>query len=206
MKARAVLLRLLVRIEKKEFTMLTDRHAGRTGLAILAAGLALCSMAACRARGGEAGSVQPRPGADAEAAALVQQFGGRAPRPCPAIRHRPSDAEAAILAQCTMEGPFGTVETLLTDVRVHISGTRPFTAQDLNRRDIDNRAEVLTLTGYAKHWVCGEQAFAPGKNCTMDEMPDSAGACWKTSYGEYRCNFVNVGVGYHPFVPPPTSY
>jgi hypothetical protein len=113
-----------------------------------------------------------------------------------------------------MEGPFGTIETLLTDVQVHITGSRKFStntagkydAEDNNRQDIDNREMVYTLTGYAKQYVCGEQSFSPGKNCTMTEMPNSPGACWKTTYGEYRCNFVNVGVGYHPFLPPPTTY
>jgi hypothetical protein len=88
-----------------------------------------------------------------------------------------------------MEGPSGDAETLLTDVRVHI-----------------DRADALTLTGYAKQYSCGAQSFSPGKNCTMTGMPNSRGACWKTDYGEYRCNFANAGTGYHPFVPPPTAY
>ncbi len=79
-----------------------------------------------------------------------------APRPCPAITHKPSDAEAAILAQCTMEGPFGDTETLLTDVKAHIAGP-PFGVGTQNRfdgrmKDVD-RADVLTLTGYAKNYT-----------------------------------------------------
>jgi hypothetical protein len=191
-----------------------DRKIGFAGLAMLAASVAICSFAACRASGGQGVSAHARPATDPSPSELVQQYGGRPPRPCPAITHKPSDAEAAILAQCTMEGPFGDTETLLTDVQVHITGSRQFsknsagvyTGSDNNRKDIDNRADVLTLVGYAKNYACGVQSFSPGKNCTMVEMPDSPGACWKTNYGEYRCNFVNVGVGYHPFVPPPTAY
>ncbi len=183
-------------------------------LAILALRLAMGGLLGCKADGVDAASARPRPADEADANSLVQRFGGRAPRPCPAIRHKPSDTEASILAQCTMEGPFGTIETLLTDVQVHITGSRKFSTnsaggfdgEDDNRKDIDNRADVLVLTGYAKQYACGEQSFSPGKNCTMTEMPNSPGACWKTTYGEYRCNFVNVGVGYHPFEPPPTNY
>jgi hypothetical protein len=78
--------------------------------------------------------------------------------------------------------------------------------QDFHRKDVDNRADVLTVTGYAKQHACGVQSFSPGKNCVITEMPDSPGVCWKTNYGEYRCSFVNVGVGYHPDSPPPTAY
>ena len=175
------------------------------------AGTALCSLAvlvavACGTGDAQTTSSHPRPSSEGSPESLVQQFGGRAPRPCPAIRSKPTDVEAAILAQCTMEGPFGTSETLLTDVQVHITGSRKFQMQDDNRKDIDMSAPVYTLTGYAKNYACGAQSFSPGKNCTMVEMPDSPGACWRTNYGEWRCNFVNVGVGYHPFVPPPTTY
>ena len=167
---------------------------------------AIAVTVSCSAGGADTSSAHPRPSTEGSPESLVQQFGGRPPRPCPAIRGKPSDAEAAILAQCTMEGPFGTIETLLTDVKVHITGSRKFAVQDDYRKDIDQTAPVYTLTGYAKSYACGVQSFSPGKNCTMAEMPDSPGACWRTNYGEFRCNFVNVGVGYHPFVPPPTTY
>jgi len=183
-------------------------------LPVLLAGFTFWTLAGCCKSNGQTASIHPRPTIEPGASALVQHFGGRPPRPCPAIKQMPSDQEATILAQCTMEGPFGTIETLLTDVRVHIAGSRKFSTnsagvydgQDNNRQDIDNREVVYTLTGYAKQYACGEQSFMPGKNCTMTEMPNSPGACWKTYYGEYRCNFVNVGVGYHPFQPPPTTY
>lgn len=154
----------------------------------IVAGLMFIQMLGFVACGADPHSAHPRPPAEPSAATLVQQYGGRAPRPCPAITHWPSDAEAAVLAQCTMEGLFGDTETLLTDVRVRL------------------KADALTLIGHAKHYACGAQSFSPGRNCTMTEMPNSPGACWKTDYGEYRCNFVNAGEGYHPFVPPPTGY
>jgi hypothetical protein len=183
-------------------------------LSILASCLALCVIAGCQSSGGQTASIHPRPANEGDANAIIQHFGGRAPRPCPAITHKPSDAEATILAQCTMEGPFGTIETLLTDVQVHITGSRKFSTntagvfdgQDNNRQNIDNREVVYTLSGYAKQYTCGALSFMPGKNCTMTEMPNSPGACWKTNYGEYRCDFVNIGVGYNPFQPPPTTY
>ena len=173
---------------------------------MLVASLVIVGLVACRLHGTDAPSARPRPGVEPGAVALVQIFGGRAPRPCSAITHPPSDAEAAILAQCTMEGAFGDTETLLTDVSVHITGSRPFATGDANKKDIDNKAELLTITGYAKQYACGAQSFSPGKNCTMTEMPGSPGVCWKTTYGEFRCSLVSTGAGYHPFVPPPATY
>lgn len=187
---------------------------GTAALSALACGLAVFTLAGCQASRGQTPSVHPRPATEPPPNVLVQHFGGRAPRPCPAIRRKPSDEEAAILVQCSMEGPFGAIETLLTNVKVHITGSRKFStnsaglydAEDNNRQDIDNRELLYTLVGYARQYACGEQSFSPGKNCTMTEMPNSPGACYKTIYGEYRCNFENVGVGYHPFLPPPTTY
>ena len=194
--------------------MRMNRQTGIGALAALVVAFTMCGVAACRANGGQAVSAHPRPATDPDAATLVQQFGGRAPRPCPAITHKPSDAEAAILAQCTMEGPFGDTETLLTDVKVRITGSRQFsknsagvyTGSDNNRKDIDNRADVLTLVGSAKQYACGVQSFSPGQNCTITEMPDAPGACWKTNYGEYRCNFTSVGSNGYKLGPPPTTY
>jgi hypothetical protein len=113
-----------------------------------------------------------------------------------------------------MEGPFGDTETLLTDVKVYITGSRKFSTnsagvyngQDNNRKDIDNRADVLTLTGSATNYACGAQSFSPGQSCTITEMPDAPGACWKTNYGEYRCNFTSVGSNGYKLGPPPTTY
>jgi hypothetical protein len=112
------------------------------------------------------------------------------------------------------EGSFGSTETLLTNVQVHITGSHKFSPgnagvynpADNKWKDIDNRAGLLSIVGDAKQYACGVQSFAPGKSCTITEMPDGTGACWKTSYGEYRCNFVSVGsIGYQ-LGPPPTTY
>jgi hypothetical protein len=191
-----------------------NRRIEKAAMIMLAAGVILCGVVACQVGGSQTISTHPRPSTEPDANMLVQQYGGRAPRPCPAIRHKPSDAEAAVLAQCTMEGSFGSTERLLTNVQIHITGSHKFSTDnagaynpaDNNRKDIDNRAEVLTIVGYAKQYACGVQSFAPGKSCTITDMPNGAGACWKTSYGEYRCNFVSVGGNGYQLGPPPTNY
>ena len=191
-----------------------NRSIGKFGITLLAAGAFLCGMVACQAGSSQTASTHPRPSAEPDGKLLVQQYGGRAPRPCPAIHHRPSDKEAAVLAQCTMEGSRGPTETLLTNVQVHITGSHKFSTDnagaynpaDNNSKDIDNRAEVLVIVGYAKQYACGAQSFAPGKSCTITAMPNGTGVCWKTSYGEYRCNFVSVGGNGYQLGPPPTTY
>lgn len=190
------------------------RPIGKVALTMLAAAIILCGVVACQVGGGQTISRHPRPSTEPGANILVQQYGGRAPRPCPAIPHKPSDAEAAVLAQCTMEGAFGSTETLLTNVQIHITGSHKFSTDiagvynpaDNNRKDIDNRAEVLTIVGYAKQYACGAQSFAPGKSCTITDMPNGTGICWKTGYAEYRCNFVSVGSNGYQLGPPPTTY
>jgi len=194
--------------------MLRNRGIRNTAMAILVSSLTIWTLAGCKASGGQTASMHPRPATDPEAQTLIQQYGGRAPRPCPAITHKPSDAEAAVLAQCTMEGPFGDTETLLTGVQVHITGTRKFstnsagmyTGQDNNRKDIDNRADVLDITGSAHQYSCGVQSFSPGQNCTITEMPGGVGVCWKTNYGEYRCAFASAGGNGYKLGPAPTAY
>ena len=113
-----------------------------------------------------------------------------------------------------MEGLRESTETLLTNVQVHINGSHKFLTdnariykpEENNREHVDTRAEILTIIGYAKQYACGVQSFAPGKNCTITNMPDGTGVCWKTEYGEYRCNFVSVGGNGYQLGPPPTSY
>jgi hypothetical protein len=183
-------------------------------MTMIATVIVLCGVVACQIGGGQAISRHPRPSTEPDANMLVQQYGGRAPRPCPAIHHKPSDAEAAVLAQCTMEGAFGATETLLTNVQIHITGSHKFSTDnvgaynpgDNNTKDIDNQADVLTIVGYAKQYACGAQSFAPGKSCTITDMPNGTGICWKTGYAEYRCNFVSVGSNGYQLGPPPTTY
>ena len=182
---------------------------GKTA-ALLLATLTSSTLVACRASGAQTTSAHPRPAGEQDANLLVHRFGGRPPRPCPAILHKPTDDEAAILVQCTMEQQAFDIINLMTDVRVHINGSRHFSAeygsQDINLPDADNTSDVFTLIGYAKQYACMDQSNNPGKNCVMSEMPNSQGTCWKTNYGEYRCAMLNGGVGYFPNTPPPNRY
>jgi len=103
-----------------------NRPTGRIAITMLAAGTILCGMVACEVGGSQTNSKHPRPSSEPDPNLLIQQYGGRSPRPCPAIHHKPSESEAAVLAQCTMEGPFGSTETLLTGVQIHITGSHRF--------------------------------------------------------------------------------
>jgi hypothetical protein len=113
-----------------------------------------------------------------------------------------------------MEGLRESTEKLLTNVQIHITGSHKFLADntgvynpEVNKtKDIDTRAEILTIIAYAKQYTCGVQSFAPGKNCAITDMPNGTGICWRTDFGEYRCNFVSVGGSGYQLGPPPTSY
>jgi len=75
------------------------RPIGKVAVKMLAAGTILCGVVACQVGGSQTDSTHPRPSTEPDANMLVQRYGGRAPRPCPAIHHKPSDAEAAVLAR-----------------------------------------------------------------------------------------------------------
>jgi len=91
-----------------------------------------------------------------------------------------------------------------SSILVRVISRNKITLDD-DRKDIDNRAEILTIVGYAKQYACGVQSFAPAKSCTITDMPNGTGACWKTNYDEYRCHFVSVGGNGYELVPPPTA-
>lgn len=173
---------------------------------VVIAVFALAASQACRTGGGNTPSAHPRPEGEASADALVAHFGGRAPRPCPAIAGKPTDAEATVLLQCTSEGPFGTIETLMTNVTAHITGSRPINPGDAMDQHIDTRGTLYTLTASANVFSCGDKSFMPGQNCLMQQLQNAPGTCWKTTYGEYRCTAPSVLVGWHPNQPPPAQY
>jgi len=160
--------------------MRENQRNEEVAMAMLAASTILCALVACQVGGSQTIFTHPRPSTEPSANILVQQGRGRGPRPCPAIRHRPSDTEAAVLARCTIEGTFGSTETLLTNVQIHITDSHKFSTDNPdvyepannNTKEIDSRAEVLTIVGYAKQYACGVQSIAPGKSCTITDMPN----------------------------------
>jgi hypothetical protein len=109
-----------------------------------------------------------------------------------------------------MERPAFDIINLMSEVKVHVTGSHHFSAEysprDINLADTDNASDILTLVGYAEQYVCSDQAGNVGKNYVMSEMPNSQGTCWKTNYGEYRCARLNGEVGFYPSTPRPTNY
>lgn len=174
--------------------------------AVSLAALALGGSQACHSGGVNTPPAHPRPDGEPTADALVAHFGGRPPRPCPAVAGNPTDADAAVLLQCTSEGPFGTIETLMTSVSVHITGSRPIGPGDAMDQHIDTRGPLYTLVASANVFSCGDKSFMPGQSCLMQQLENAPGTCWKTTYGEYRCTAPGVLVGWHPNQPPPTQY
>ncbi|MGA3211135.1 MAG: hypothetical protein ABSD20_07485 [Terriglobales bacterium] len=142
-------------------------------------------------------------------AALVAAFGGRPPRACPTITRHPSKDEAAILVQCTMEGPFGTIENLLTNVKVQITGSRRFDpAKDTMEPKIDSQGTIYTIKGNAQAYTCSnKEGLPPNKNCVVGQFVDATGTCWKTTdAGGYRCKFESPSIGFMPMQPPPATF
>jgi hypothetical protein len=135
-------------------------------------------------------------------------FGGRDPRQCPVITHPPSTAEATALVQCSTEGPFGTIEVLLTNVKVQVLAARSFDIhQDQWAPSIDTRTQMYLIKVNAQYYACSRKIdAAPGQNCIIEQYHDNSGFCWRTTSGVYRCGVQGSAVGFVVNKPPPTNY
>lgn len=158
---------------------------------------------------------------------LYVPYGTRAPRPCPNITHAPSDTEAAVLVQCTMEGGIARDNVrLLSGVGVQVRGSRAFgftaahddsalvplieAAQykgDTRDLHIDPKAKVYDIVGSANQFNCGyKNESAPGQNCTQTQFVNSPGACWRMNNGQWRCTLYGISTGWKINQAPPAAY
>lgn len=107
-----------------------------------------------------------------------------------------------------MEGAFGTIEILLTNVQAQMLGSRPFDIhQDVWAPSIDPRTTVYLIKGTAQYFTCSRKTdMPPGQNCHIQTYQDADGACWKTTAGAFRCGLQGGTTGFVVNQPPPTSY
>jgi hypothetical protein len=158
---------------------------------------------------------------------LYIPYGTRAPRPCPNITNAPSNTEAAVLVQCTMEGGIARDNVrLLSGVTVQVKGSRAFGVSPANDdsallptieaaqykgdpRDlhIDPKAKVYDIVGSANQFNCGyKNESAPGQNCIQTQFANSPGACWRMNNGQWRCTLLGISSGWKINQPPPAGF
>jgi len=139
-----------------------------------------------------------------------QQWQTRSARECARVTRVPNASQAAALVQCTMESQNSQGITLMQDVKVEMGDARAFIAgTDDYWESIDRSAKVYPLEGSQTLYQCAQVddvIHTKGKNCTVSPWTTSEGRCWKTTFGDWKCNM--TGSGGTPLYnqPGPTAY
>jgi hypothetical protein len=182
-------------------------------LAFLAASLA--AVSGCKSSGVSAATsnVDISP----EAPTMNERFASRNPRLCAQLMTPPTPAQAKVLVQCDHESgsnPAGMNPNfaLVTDLQVQMSAPRDFQMIGTSAPDIDTKSQVYDLRGQGTSWMCqpvaGQGGTRPaGENCMRsDAVPKGKGQCFKTTFGDWKCQ-MTVGGGQWAFpVKGPTTF
>jgi hypothetical protein len=98
---------------------------------------------------------------------------------------------------------------LVQDVMAEISTPRSFEANlDSNLKEIDIASPIYPLTGSLKVYWCSpvSPAYPAGQGCRVSPMPEAAGKCWKTTFGDWKCNLTGPTPYSREKLPAPTTY
>jgi hypothetical protein len=90
---------------------------------------------------------------------------------------------------------------LVQDVKIEMGKARPFVySSDAGLSGIDLNAQVIPLRGSYTAYLCNTISnMAPvGHSCIKSPVPMAVGACWKTSFGDYKCKLQGAPGGSLP--------
>ena len=114
------------------------------------------------------------------------RFHTRKPRKCAKVTKPPNPSQAAVLAQCYDESETQTEIHLVTNVKLDMGAARSFNPRiDSGWQDIDPSAKVYPLRGHLVSYLCSSDPQFACSVFTSDD--EGSGACWKTSFGDWRC-------------------
>lgn len=123
-------------------------------------------------------------------------WGARKAATCPSVRQVPSAAIAGQLVRCAKETQsMSTGESwLVEDLRVEVGGPTRFAAMynAVTMPDADTRKSVYPIRGSWTWSVCKLRADAkiygdPNLNCRETPVTRATGACWQTTFGDWKC-------------------
>lgn len=192
-------------------------HMRRWMVCLIAASLA--GLSGCRTATVQAIGAGARSGAGAGdpmsgPPTFNEKFQARNPRVCRAVTTPPTPEEAKALVQCNYEAHsimdgYSANLVLTTDVQVQIGRPRPFTIGVSSDPQTDTKAMVYDLRGQATEWSCAPAAgiYAPGENCSrFAGAPGGTGECWRTTFGDWKCDMTIGGGTETRRVKAPTTY
>jgi hypothetical protein len=132
---------------------------------------------------------------------MLADYQSRAPRTCSSVNSAPSVAQAAVMVQCTMDAQSAFGVGLVQEVKIEMGKSRPFLySSDAGLSGIDLTAQVIPLRGSYTSYLCNTISnMAPvGHSCMKSPVPMAVGACWKTSFGDYKCKLQGAPGGSLP--------
>lgn len=134
------------------------------------------------------------------------RYGARDPHICadtraPA-RGAPSAAQVAQYVTCAQEHVFGSSSLLglVENVRVQVGAGRPYIHVTDSFQDIDPHQLVYPIRGSYRSYACGEivgpngSPDRKGRNCSVRENPNAKGVCFRTTFGDWRCDMNDLTV------------
>ncbi len=136
-------------------------------------------------------------------------YQARDPRICKAVLAPPTRGQASALVQCTMDADRPTGLWLMQDVRVAIGAPRRYEPQtDSNLAEIDMGAPIIPLSGSLTVFWCSPigGTTAAGSGCSVSPTPFAVGKCWRTTFGDWKCNLQGPAPASRSGLPGPLTY
>ena len=108
-----------------------------------------------------------------------------------------SPALAVKYFACNSEHEAGGYLYLVENVKIDIGKGTPFLELDKGDRpsDADPKGLVHPIRGSLLKYQCGAISTYTrneGKNCTVYEGPKATGICYRTSFGDWTCNMMDL--------------
>ncbi len=140
---------------------------------------------------------------------LNANYQARDPRLCKPVVAPPSRGQARALVQCTMEADRPTGLWLMQDVRVAMGAPRRYEPQtDSSLAEIDMSAPIIPLAGsLTVFWCSAVSTMTPaGSGCMVSPTPLAVGKCWRTTFGDWKCNLQGPAPASRSGLPGPMTY
>ena len=143
------------------------------------------------------------------------KFGTRDPRTCANTKAPARGVITAALAIqyfiCQKEKVSGSYLDLVENVKIEIGGGRPYSRTDQGFSDVNVKVPLYPIRGSFKQYTCEVEdpnynVSKPGQNCTTWEKRKATGYCYKTTFGDWRCDMTDIHVAdddFHSRVAPP---
>jgi len=132
-------------------------------------------------------------------AGIGATYGSREPVTCQSkkepARGAPSPQQAAMYWRCEKEGTRSGSDInlyLYENVKLDVGKGRPFQASDQFSNDVDPSQLIYPVRGTMDMYQCADPKRStppsPGHNCSFTAGNPLTGACYKTAFGDWRCD------------------